>query len=240
MIPPLAERYRVIAPDLRGWGWSDAPPGDYAKATFAADMLALLDSEGIDRVSIIGHDWGGWTAFLLGLEHPERVERLVGLDIAPPWPGLPQPRHVGAPLLLSYQLPVALPVLGPRTMTRGTTFVRTVIRAGSGRQMRWRDDELDAYADVLRDPARARASSACYRTLLTRELPALVAGRGHRASELEVPAVLLMGAESLLQRVLAPQPTRNLRVELIAGAGHFLPEEAPTEVLSLALAFLAG
>src|SRR3954451_6876530 len=72
----LAEDHRVIAPDLRGWGWSDAPPGDYAKRTFAADVLALMDHEGIDRANVIGHDWGGYTGFLLALEHPERVERL--------------------------------------------------------------------------------------------------------------------------------------------------------------------
>src|SRR4051794_2455046 len=64
VIGELATTHRVIAPDLRGFGWSDAPPGDYAKATFAADVLALMDAEGLDRVRVIGHDWGGYTAFL--------------------------------------------------------------------------------------------------------------------------------------------------------------------------------
>jgi pimeloyl-ACP methyl ester carboxylesterase len=49
VIPRLAERFRVIVPDLRGHGWSEAPPGDYAKATFAEDLRALLDAEGIER-----------------------------------------------------------------------------------------------------------------------------------------------------------------------------------------------
>jgi pimeloyl-ACP methyl ester carboxylesterase len=88
LIPRLAESYRVIAPDLRGFGWSGAPRGSYAKSTFAADVLALLDIEGLDRVRLVGHDWGGYTSFLLALEHPERVERMVALDItlrgAPP------------------------------------------------------------------------------------------------------------------------------------------------------------
>src|SRR6185312_8599058 len=81
LIPPLARSYRVIAPDLRGFGWSDAPAGDYAKATLAADIRALLDVEGLDRVSMIGHDWGGWAAFLLALESPERIARLLALEI---------------------------------------------------------------------------------------------------------------------------------------------------------------
>jgi len=44
LIPRLAPQYRILAPDLRGWGFSDAPPGDYAKATLAADIVALLDA----------------------------------------------------------------------------------------------------------------------------------------------------------------------------------------------------
>ena len=87
LIPRLAEDYRVLAPDLRGWGWSAAPAGDYAKTTFAADVLALMDLEGLDGVRLIGHDWGGYIAFLLALEHAGRVERFVALDIPPPWSG---------------------------------------------------------------------------------------------------------------------------------------------------------
>jgi pimeloyl-ACP methyl ester carboxylesterase len=123
-------------------------------------------------------------------------------------------------------------------MTSGRGFVRAVIRAGSGPGMRWDDGGLDAYADVLRDPARARASSACYRTFLTREVPESLR-RGDRSGELHVPTLLLMGGASLLRRVLDPQAGPNLRVETISGAGHFLPEEAPEEVLARAVPFLA-
>jgi pimeloyl-ACP methyl ester carboxylesterase len=238
LIPALAADHRVLAPDLRGWGWSDAPPGDYAKATFAADIVALLDAEGLDRVSVVGHDWGGYTAFLLALEHPERVERMVALDIPPPWPRPPRPRHLALPLVGSYAVALATPVVGPRLMTTGGSLIRRLIKAGSGAGMRWSDAELDAYAEVLREPARAAASSACYRTFLTRELPGL-AGRRHRPDELTVPSLLVMGASSALQRVLDPQPSRNLRVERIDGAGHFLPEEAPERVLELVRPFLA-
>lgn len=238
VIPRLARNNRVIAPDLRGWGWSDAPPGDYAKAAFAADVLALLDAEGLERVRVIGHDWGGYTAFLLALEHPERVERLVALDITPPWLGTLRPRHLALPLAAAYQALVAAPILGPRTMTSGNGFIRALIRAGSGSAMRWSDRELDVYADVLRQPARARASSACYRTFLTREVPQLIAG-GNRGSELRVPTLLVMGGQSPLRRVLDPRPGPNLSVETIDGAGHFLPEEAPEQVLALAEPFLA-
>lgn len=238
LIPRLAESYRLLAPDLRGWGWSAAPSGDYAKATFADDILMLLDAEGLDRVRIVGHDWGGYAGFLLAMEHPERVERFVALDIAPPWPGPPRPRNLGLPLFASYQMLLATPGLGPRTMMSGRGFIRTMIRLGSGPMANWRREELDVYADVLLDPARAEASSACYRTFLTRELPATVR-RGDRSGELQVPTLLAMGQASPLRRVLHPRPARNLLVETIPRAGHFLSEEAPDQVLGLAEPFLA-
>jgi pimeloyl-ACP methyl ester carboxylesterase len=233
LIGPLSERYTVIAPDLRGWGWSEAPPGDYAKATFAADIIALLDHEGIERARVIGHDWGAWTAFLLALDHPERIERMVALDIVPPWPERPRLRHALIPVFLIYQVLIASP-LGVPLMTRSTRFVREIIRLASGTRLRWSLEELDVYADVLREPARARASSSCYRTFLTRE----ALSRSRRRGQLTVPTLLLMGQASALRRIFDPQPGGQLKVESIAGAGHFLAEEAPDEVLARALTFL--
>jgi pimeloyl-ACP methyl ester carboxylesterase len=231
LIPRLSRERRVLAPDLRGFGWSQAPSGDYAKATFAADVLRLIDAAGLERVDIVGHDWGGYTAMLLALDHPERIERAVALDIAPPWrqSSAPRPRHLALPLLGSYMALLATPVAGPGVLTAAPHFVRTLLRAGSGPGMRWRQEDLDVYADVLRDPARAQASSACYRTFLTRELPATVR-RGDRSDELEVPTLLVMGEASAIRRFVDPQSGPNLTVETVAGAGHFLPEEAPEQV----------
>ena len=91
-----------------GWGWTDAPARRVAKAQFAADILTLLDEAGLDRVSVMGHDWGGCVGILLALEHPERVERLFALDIAPPWPQSqrPHPRQLALPMLASYRVTV--------------------------------------------------------------------------------------------------------------------------------------
>jgi pimeloyl-ACP methyl ester carboxylesterase len=235
IIPELSRSYRVLAPDLRGFGWSEAPRGGYAKDTFAQDILGLLDAEGLDRVRVIGHDWGGYTALLLALRHPERIERLLALDITPPWAhrSLPGPRQLALPLLASYQVLLGSPVLGQHLLTSGPALVRTLIRAGSDRNAGWTDEELDVYANVLREPARAAASSACYRTFLTQELPVMLA-RGDRSGELEVPTLLAMGANSSLYRILRPRPQHNLSVETIPSAGHFLPEEAPRAVLDLA------
>src|SRR3954447_3633435 len=64
VVPLLADEYHLIMPDLRGHGWTDAPSGGYDKAQLATDLFGLLDALGLQQVSLVGHDWGGWTGFL--------------------------------------------------------------------------------------------------------------------------------------------------------------------------------
>src|SRR6202022_758481 len=90
--PLLAAGHRVICPDLRGFGWSDAPPGAYDKATLARDVVALLDALGLESVDLIAHDWGAWIGFILCLEHPERFEHYLALNMYTPWPEAPSLR----------------------------------------------------------------------------------------------------------------------------------------------------
>ena len=86
--PDFAGRLRTIAPDLRGYGRSDAPPDDpahraYSKRTMAEDILRLMDTLGIDRAAILGHDRGGRVAYRFALDHPDRLTRLGIIEIVP-------------------------------------------------------------------------------------------------------------------------------------------------------------
>ncbi len=86
--PALAERFRVIAPDLRGYGGSPKPPASadhaaYAKRQMAQDMVDLMEGLGHSRFQIVAHDRGARVAHRLALDHPQRVERLALLDIIP-------------------------------------------------------------------------------------------------------------------------------------------------------------
>jgi pimeloyl-ACP methyl ester carboxylesterase len=240
MIPALARSHRVIVPDLRGLGWSGAPPAGYDKRTLAGDIVALLDSEGLDRVLVMGHDWGGVVAFLLALEHGERVERMVALDIAPPWRPRPRLSQLALPVVGSYQFVLGTPGLGERVLRAGPGFVRLLLELGSGPDAEWSEREVEAYAAPLREPARAHASSLYYRTFLTRELVPFTRGRRFGPKDLQVPSLAILGGASFMSTVLGVDPAPNLRVETLPGAGHFLPEEAPDEVLALAAPFLAS
>ena len=68
-----------------GFGWSDAPRDGYEKENMADDVLAVLDELGIEKVKLVGHDWGGWIGFLLGIRAPERFDRYLALNILHPW-----------------------------------------------------------------------------------------------------------------------------------------------------------
>ena len=235
VLPALARERRVICPDLRGLGWSDAPPGAYTKEGWAADLLALLDVLGLDRPDVVGHDWGGLAVLLAALRAPERLRSVAAVSIVHPWPGAPAPSpRALAPL--AYQFPLALPVAGAGLLERMPVLVRELIRRGSGPGHRWTDAELATYSDVVREPARAHASSAVYRTFLLRELAPLARGR-YAAERLCVPTLMLTGAAD---PVVGPRALAGLerhadapaRTAVIPRAGHFLPEEAPEALLA--------
>jgi pimeloyl-ACP methyl ester carboxylesterase len=234
VLPELAAGRRVLCPDLRGLGWSDAPPGAYAKEDWAADLLALLDVLGLERVDLVGHDWGGLVALLAALRAPERMRSVTAMSIVHPWLRAPRPSpHLLVPL--AYQGPLATPLVGERLLRHAPEVVRALIRRGSHRSARWTTEELDAYARVLQEPARARASSALYRTFLLREAAALATGR-YAARRLRVPALMLTGAADA---VVGPPVLEGFeehadvaRTAVVERAGHFLPEERPDAVLA--------
>jgi pimeloyl-ACP methyl ester carboxylesterase len=90
VIPRLADRFRLICPDNRGFGWSAPPPdGDMRKRRIAEDAVAVLDALGIERAGLIGYDWGGWAGWFVCLDASERVRAFLALNIMHPW----QPRR---------------------------------------------------------------------------------------------------------------------------------------------------
>ncbi|WP_321874208.1 alpha/beta fold hydrolase [Burkholderia ubonensis] len=82
-IPILAQQFRVIAPDLRGYGATDKPAAGYDKRTMANDLRALLDKLDIDRIALVGHDRGARVATRFAKDHPDRLDRLVVMDNVP-------------------------------------------------------------------------------------------------------------------------------------------------------------
>jgi len=242
LIPALAERYRVICPDQRGFGWSDAPPVGYAKDQLATDIVQLLDKLGHQRVRLVGHDWGGFIGFLICLRHPERVERYLALNTAHPFPR-GDARTLAALSRLWFQPLIATPRLGPRLVgSPRQRFVRWLLDSGNVDESVWSGQDTELYLAQLREPARARASSLLYRTFLMHELlPGL---RGHyKQLRLRTPTLFLHGTgdptlHPALLRGFEPYAD-DLTLELVDGVGHFIADERPELVADRAREFFA-
>ena len=235
VIPALAsDGRRVIAPDLRGLGWSDAPKRGYLKQELADDVLALLDELGVERFDLIGHDWGAFAGFLICLGAPERVGHYVGCSIPHLWP--PQERPSLRRLLnLWYQVALGTPGLGAwpdaqrplhAAGAAGRALARPLLRRRAGRvrrraaRARARERDLAVLPHV---PA-ARAAAADLRR-----------DEGAHADDPDAPAVGqtrpdppgLAHASGDHERY-AP----NMRIEWVDDTGHFLPEERPELVVA--------
>lgn len=235
VIPALAEDRRVICPDLRGFGWSEAPAGRYEISELADDVLALLDALDLDQVDLVGHDWGGYTGFLLCLEAPERIRHYLALGIVHPFFEPPKPSPA-ALQRTAYQFILATPGLGPAVL-RHTGLVGLALRRGSHPEMKWSKQEVDCFAESFHPRDHARASSHVYRSFLTRELPRLKKGH-YRSQRLTVPTRLLAGEADPVIRadILAGyEPyADDMSVEEIERCGHFVAEERPDLVIERA------
>jgi pimeloyl-ACP methyl ester carboxylesterase len=189
------------------------------------DILGVLDALGIERVTWVGHDWGAWTGFLAALRSPQRIERMLALCVPHPWV---KPDLRRLPVLLSYQGPISLPIVGPRV---AKPMVRAVLNVGR-RGDRLVPSEVALFAEHI-PPS---VTVAMYRTFLTREIVPLARGRYGNAT-LEVPTTLIVGRADAVTRgtragSVDGQP--QLRVEVLDGVGHWVPEQRPAAILEWA------
>jgi pimeloyl-ACP methyl ester carboxylesterase len=230
VIPRLAPHARVIAPDFRGFGWSDGPPSGYEMDQLKRDMLALLDELGVQELSIAGHDWGGFVGCLLALEHPERVKSFLALNVIPPWPARDR-RVLRDAWRLIYMPLLACPGLG-----------RRLGRAAAARGLRdsgLPDGDVEAFVSRFRGE-RGRVTERVYGSFL-RSLPGFVRGR-YSASDLRVPSRLVFGTRDPVLTARAAEDaaaqTELLVLELVPDAGHFVVDEKPELVADRLLALI--
>jgi pimeloyl-ACP methyl ester carboxylesterase len=243
LIAPLAaDGYRVLCPDLRGAGWSSAPRSLYRKTDMADDLAAVLDRLGVGPVRLVAHDWGGPVAFIMMLRHPQKVAGFFGMNTAAPFVGrdLGTVRHLWR---FWYQIPLALPVVGPRLIRDGDARHGRALGRWVGGGFALPEDELAGYAERMRVPGHAVAASRWYRTFLTREMMRWLLGE-FAGARVEVPVRWLHGTDD---PVLTPNLLReyakhidDFQVELVDGVGHWIVQQRPELVLDRVRAFLRG
>jgi pimeloyl-ACP methyl ester carboxylesterase len=238
VIPRLAGRWRVICPDLRGLGWSDAPRHRYDKETMASDVLALMDELGLDRVRLVGHDWGGLVGFLMCLRAPERFPGYLVMNTGHPWLEIERrPAAILQALRLWYQFVLSAPLLG-RLAVR--PLVKASYRVAVDRD-RVSPEEWKVFADQFSERERVIATVLIYRTFLAREFMPIARGR-YADKRLTVPTLFLVGEDDPVVKAEVVEPARrqadDLTVEVIHGVGHFIADERGDLVADRALDFL--
>lgn len=245
VIPGLAAHYRVICPDLRGAGWTDAPGQGYETGQLLSDVVALLDAMEVGTVRLVGHDLGGILGYRLCLTHPERVRQYVAVAAPHPFPDL-------SPRMLLYLWKVwpmfvsAAPALAPWLLRAGGQwFPRYLMTSDTSDPDVWSEDALDVFVSRLRDPARARAAAALYRSLAVVEARRSTAG-AYRSSRLRTPTlgvygkVLYVGHQpGGLPEIFAGYEGHvdEIAWAHVPGTGYYIPEERPEAFLELVLEF---
>lgn len=240
VIPLLAESHHVISPDLRGFGWTDAPQHGYGTAELVEDLLALLDTLALERVYVVGHELGGRLGFHLSLRAPACVRAHLALNaLHPYWSARRLAPHAWRQWWTVF---VETPVLGRTVLRRVPAFTRMLFRLGSPTPGIQSASAVEEFLAALREPARARAAERVQGEFAYRELIPTLLGK-HRSTRLEVPTLMLNGTNDF---ALAPSElggyepyADNLRIELATDAGHFLPEERPQLVAETAVRFFS-
>jgi len=230
----FAQRYRVICPDLRGAGWTDAPRDGYKPDQLVADLVALLEELGLQSARIVAHDWGALVAFLLCLDHPERVKQYVSLAIPHPFVRFHLQLLAALPRLW-FQPAIATPVIGPLLLSRGRQYLaRYLLLHYTSAPSAWSDEEIEMYLAPFREPARAKAGSALYRDFITPVFRHVLAGR-YRSKRLRTPTLILYGSEDANMRPEILGGYEGLADHLVLGqvdgASHFIADEKPEIVI---------
>jgi pimeloyl-ACP methyl ester carboxylesterase len=228
MGPLAAAGFRVIAPDLRGFGdsWKPQDPDSYKPMKLLADVTGIMQHFGVRRAHVVGHDFGAFVAWTLAAFMPRRVDRLVTMSVGHPalWasPSLEQRRRFWYSLL--YIHPQAEQVLKYRNWE--------LLRGLLGGEL-----DSDRYLRDLRRPGALTAGLNWYRANCQ---PAYDLGGNRVVPPVTVPTLAVWGSgdQALVEEGVTESEryvTGEWKYVRVEGAGHFIPVDAPDTVTQLLL-----
>lgn len=250
---PLADRlaptFRLIAPDLRGYGRTSRPRSvaDYQLDCLVGDVVALLDALELPSAYICGHDWGGVLAFSVAERHPARVAGLIVLNAAPPtalqsliWHDAEQ--RLASQYIRFLRSAEADDVFNEANVdTLIDRFLSVPLQSGQVD-----DADIEAYRDAWTRPGVWQAMLAWYRAAPF-DVPAVDASAPSRActraSLIDTPALILWGDRDTIfvpaMADAAVEECRDARLERLADAGHVPHRDEPERCAHFIAAFAA-
>lgn len=239
MTPELMGQFSVVCPDLRGYGDSDKPRDGFDKRTMARDIAELMRELGHERYMVVGHDRGARVAHRLALDHADAVKRLVVLDIVPTHTVF---RDTGKDLAAAYwhwfffQAPDL-----PEIMIQNSAepFLRTMFRALTWRSNAIEEPMFQEYLRAFTLPGTIRCGLEDYRAAATTDFSDDEADMDKKMS---CPVYAIWGEFGKMHTLFDVLQTWREKADDVHGnplpCGHFIPEEAPEELLAALLPFL--
>jgi haloacetate dehalogenase len=243
--PRLAQRFRIVMPDLRGYGDSAKPPSSddhapYSKRAMARDMVELMHALGHERYFVCGHDRGGRVAHRLALDHPHGVMRLMVLDISPTRTMYERTTMEFARLYYHWFFLIQ-PAPLPETLIGADAGFYLSTKLGAWSSSGTSAFDVRALAEYQRcfTPAAIHAMCEDYRAAASIDLEH---DRADEAYRIECPVHVLWGERGVVHRLFTPLADwRDKASGAVTGrtlpCGHFIPEEQPDAFVDEAAAF---
>jgi pimeloyl-ACP methyl ester carboxylesterase len=228
----LSDRYRVVAPDMRGYGGTDAPTRvrDYTIDILARDVLEMIEALGVEQVHLVGHDWGGAIAWEVAQRYPERLLTLSVIN-CPPYQLMMRELKRPAQLLRSwYFFFFQLPGIPEWRMHRDPELVAKAMLFNAYNKQVFTPERLEPYVRQARE--RKMAGVNYYRAAL-RHVPT-------RLRPISMPTRLIWGLRDPSLGPWFAEPSRyeswvaDFDRVVLEDVGHFPEQEAP-DVVNAAL-----
>ena len=239
--PKLLDEFTVVCPDLRGYGDSDKPRDGYDKKTMARDMHEVMAALGHTRYALAGHDRGARVAHRQALDYRQAVTKLCVLDVVPTHTVFDRTdRHLAAAYWhwFFFQAPDL-----PEIMISATPepFLRAVFRALTYRAGAIEEPMVQEYLRAFTLPGTIRATLEDYRAAATRDLED---DERDLDRKLDCPVLAIWGEYGKMHTLFDVAATWKEKAHRVDGhslpCGHFIPEEAPEELLAALRPFLRG
>ena len=240
----LGRRFRVVAPDMRGYNLSDKPGAveDYNVSRLVDDVTGLIRHLGHSEAAVVGHDWGAAVAWAVAQHYPDYVWRLAALQVPPPavWAkNLSLRQLLRSWYMFFFQLPRV-----PEWWIRRDDFegLAKMFRATS-RPGTFTDADIEFYKSALKEPGALTAAINYYRANLGRFLKRRPGGEISKQERIRVPTLFIFGERDM---AILPEtatgvadyinaPYTELR---LARANHWVQQEYPSEINAPLLNFL--
>lgn len=247
--PRLAERYRVVMMDLRGYGWSFLPKsvdGDgMTKRAMGQDAVEVMAKLGHIRFRLVGHDRGGRVAYRLAYDHPERLEKVAVIDIIPTASMFRGMGNAASAIDKYHWLFLAQKAPYPETMIGRSAIYyleHTLSSWTAAKDLSsFEEAALEHYRGAFDDPSRIHATCECYRAgaFIDRLQDEENLNAGNKIG---VPLLAMWGESGIPSSGVAPVEVWHDYAKDVEGAsirsGHFVPEENPDDCVEALLGFL--